>query len=71
MLDLLSSTDSFTRLKILTQKHGLSFYQLGKIVDMPSSFFSEWKRGKMMPKADKLQVLADYFDVPLEYFLKE
>ncbi|RHC47880.1 XRE family transcriptional regulator [Enterocloster bolteae] len=38
---------------------------------MPSSFFSEWKRGKMMPKADKLQILADYFGVPLDYFLKE
>ena len=37
---------------------------------MPSSFFSEWKRGKMMPKADKLKILAEYFDVPIEYFLE-
>ena len=68
---MLSAIDSYARLNNLTQKQGLSFYQLGKKVDMPSSFFSEWKRGKMMPKADKLQILADYFGVPLDYFLKE
>lgn len=68
---MLKAVDSYARLSDLTKKHGLSFYQLGKEVEMPSSFFSEWKRGKMMPKADKLQILADYFGVPLDYFLKE
>lgn len=69
--NLLSAVDSYARLNDLTKEQGLSFYQLGKKVNMPSSFFSEWKRGKMMPKADKLQILADYFGVPLDYFLKE
>ncbi|KMW23726.1 helix-turn-helix domain-containing protein [Enterocloster citroniae] len=68
---MLSAVDSYARLNDLTKEQGLSFYQLGKKVNMPSSFFSEWKRGKMMPKADKLQILADYFGVPLDYFLKE
>lgn len=71
MPNLLNAVDSYARLSDLTKKQGLSFYQLGKKVEMPSSFFSEWKRGKMMPKADKLQILADYFGVPLDYFLKE
>ena len=68
---MLNAVDSYARLSDLTKKQGFSFYQLGKKVEMPSSFFSEWKRGKMMPKADKLQILADYFGVPLDYFLKE
>lgn len=62
--------ESFAKLENLVKKQELSFYQLGKDVDMPSSFFSEWKRGKMMPKVDKLKILADYFGVPIEYFFE-
>lgn len=36
---------------------------------LPSSFFSEWKRGKSNPKMDKLQKIADFFDVPVEYLV--
>lgn len=67
---MLSSMESFAKLENLVKKQELSFYQLGKDVDMPSSFFSEWKRGKMMPKVDKLKILADYFGVPIEYFFE-
>lgn len=35
---------------------------------LPSSMFSEWKRGKSTPKADKLQKIADFLGVPLVYF---
>ncbi|MGO5051211.1 helix-turn-helix domain-containing protein [Lachnospiraceae bacterium LCP25S3_G4] len=31
---------------------------------------SYWKSGRSAPKADKLKILADYFDVPIEYFLE-
>lgn len=31
------------------------------------STFSEWKKGKYMPKIDKLKKIADYFGVSLEY----
>lgn len=36
---------------------------------LPSSLFSEWKKGKSSPKADKLQLIADYFNVSLEYLM--
>lgn len=61
---------AFKKLENLVKKRGISFYQLGKDVNMPSSFFSEWKKGKMMPKVDKLKILANYFNVPIEYFLE-
>lgn len=67
---MLTSKESFGKLKCLVDEKGLSFYKLGQETEMPSSFFSEWKRGKMMPKADKLKILAEYFDVPIEYFLE-
>lgn len=31
------------------------------------STFSDWKNGRSEPKADKLQKIADYFGVSLEY----
>lgn len=67
---MLSSTDSFKQLEQLTKKNNQSYYSLGKELGLPTSFFSEWKRGKMMPKSDKLLILANYFGVPLEYFIK-
>lgn len=68
---MLSSVDSFRKLENLVENNGVSFYALGKEVGFPSSFFSEWKRGKMMPKADKLIILAEHFKVPINYFLEE
>lgn len=67
---MLSSKEAFAKLEELVIKKGLSFYKLSQETGMPSSFFSEWKRGKMMPKADKIKILADYFSVPIEYFLE-
>ena len=68
---MLSPVDSFRKLENLVERDGVSFYALGKEIGFPSSFFSEWKRGKMMPKADKLIVLAEHFKVKINYFLEE
>lgn len=36
---------------------------------LPSSLFSEWKKGKSTPKVDKLQKIADFFGVSLDYLM--
>lgn len=33
--------------------------------------FTSWKQGSYSPKLDKLQKIADYFGVPVDYFLGE
>ena len=66
---MIKTTDAFKRLEALVEKRQITFYALGKAVGIPSSFFSEWKRGKMMPKMDKLLILANYFGVPVTYFV--
>lgn len=68
---MLSSVASFRKLEDLVERDGVSFYALGKELDFSSSFFSEWKRGKMMPKVDKLMLLAERFGVPINYFLED
>ncbi len=56
--------------KLLNEK-GVSTYQVAKKTKINQSTFSDWKRGRCQPKMDKLQKIADYFGVPITYFLDE
>ncbi len=56
----------FEKLLIST---GLKAADVVRGTGLPSSLFSEWKRGKSNPKADKLQLIADFFGVSLEYLM--
>lgn len=55
----------------LIEERNITAYQVAKETGLTSTLFSEWKSGKANPKVDKLLKLAEYFDVPLEYFVKE
>ena len=56
-------------LALLDKTHKTS-YQVSKDTGIAQSILSDWKRGRSNPKIDKLKILADYFDVPIEYFLE-
>lgn len=55
----------------LLLKNNKTTYRVAKDTGISPTLFSDWKKGKSKPKVDKLQILADYFGVPLDYFLKE
>lgn len=55
----------------LLKERNLTTYRVAKDTGLKQNTFSYWKKGKSNPKVDKLQILANYFDVPLEYFLKD
>lgn len=55
----------------LLLKNNKTTYRVAKDTGISPTLFTDWKNGKSKPKVDKLQILADYFGVPLEYFLKE
>ena len=55
----------------LLLKNNKTIYRVAKDTGISPTLFSDWKKGKSKPKVDKLQILADYFGVPLDYFLKE
>ena len=55
----------------LLLKNNKTTYRGDKDTGISPTLFSDWKKGKSKPKVDKLQILADYFGVPLDYFLKE
>ena len=55
----------------LLVKNDKTAYRVSKDTGIPANTFSDWKTGRSKPKVDKLKILADYFSVPIEYFLEE
>ena len=53
----------------LLSDNNVTAYQVGKATGISTSTLSEWKNGKYTPKTDKLQKIADYFNVPVDYLL--
>ncbi|MGL4790594.1 MAG: helix-turn-helix domain-containing protein, partial [Anaerotignaceae bacterium] len=51
------------------QKKAISAYRFSKEIGISQSTLSDWKRGRSTPKQDKLQKIADYFSVTLEYLM--
>lgn len=54
--------------KLLQQK-GIRATDVAKATGIRNSTLTDWKMGRTNPKIDKLQKLADFFDVPVECFL--
>lgn len=55
----------------LRDKRGITDYRVAVETGIAKSTLSEWKRGRSTPKADKIKLLADYFNVPMEYFYSD
>ena len=53
----------------LLQKYGVSTYKVSKETGIAQSVFSSWKNGISTPKQDKMQIIADYFNVSIEYLM--
>ncbi len=60
---------SYRKFEELVRKNGVTAYAVSKATGIPSSTFSDWKKGKSKPKIEKLQKIAKYFDVSVSYFL--
>lgn len=54
----------------LLTKYNKTSYQVSKETKIAQSVLSGWKTGRSTPKIDKLRILADYFGVPITYFLE-
>lgn len=55
----------------LRDAKGVTDYRVSQETGISTATLTEWKKGTYKPKADKLQKLAEYFGVSIEYFLKE
>ena len=61
----------YEKFQKLLDERGLTAYRVSKDTGIANSTLTEWKNGKYTPKVDKLLVLSEYFQVPLEYFVKK
>lgn len=55
--------------KKLCEKNGVSNADVARATGVAKATLSEWKKGTYRPKADKLQKIADYFGVSLDYLM--
>lgn len=55
----------------LRKKGGLSQEQLAEQLGVSRQAISKWESGKAVPESDTLISLSKYFDVTLDYLLKE
>ena len=51
----------------LLKKKGIKTSDVAAATGISNMTFSDWKKGKSTPKVDKLQKIADFFGVTLEY----
>lgn len=55
----------------LMKKNGLRISDVARATGVPYSTFTDWKAGRYVPKYDKLQKIADFFGVSVDYLLSE
>lgn len=51
----------------LLKQRGIKAIDVSRHTGIATSTLSEWKNGKSEPKIDKMQKIADYFNVSLDY----
>lgn len=57
------------RIEQLKEAKGITVYRLMKDLNMSQSTYSTWIEKDRVPKTDRLQVIAEYFGVSIDYLL--
>ena len=53
----------------LCEERGVTAYRVCKSTGITTATISNWKAGRYTPKQEKMQKIADYFGVSLEYLM--
>ena len=59
------------KLFALRKKSGLSQEQLAEQINVSRQAISKWESGQSVPESDKLLAISQYFNVTLDYLMKE
>lgn len=57
----------YERFEQLLQENNLTAYKVSKLTGVATATLSDWKLGKSTPKTNKLQIIANFFDVSLSW----
>ena len=58
------------RLRQLRNEKGLSIRELAKQIGISHNTLAAYERHDMMPSLENGYIMAEYFEMPMEYFLK-
>lgn len=61
----------YEKFEQLMKRKGVTPADVSKATGIGKSSLTGWKNGSYTPKADKLYAIAQYFEVPMEYFFDE
>lgn len=61
----------YTKYVELRDSANVKDFEVAKATGIPSSTFSDWKKGKSKPKLEKLVKIARFFGVSVEEFIEE
>ena len=53
----------------LLKERGITAYRVSKETGITTATLTSWKQGRYTPKPEKLQKIANYLDVSLEYLM--
>lgn len=71
---------SYAKFKALCDERGVTPYQIAKETGIATAAFTEWKKKEesgyapgvgYVPKADKIMLIAERFQVSVDYFIRD
>lgn len=60
----------YEKFEKLLEERGVTAYEVAKQTNIAQSTLTAWKKGEYTPKIDKLCKIANYFEIPVTYFIK-
>ncbi len=61
--------DTFDRITNLLQENGMTQADLSRATGISTGLISQWKKRMQSPSTEKLKLIADYFNVTVDYLL--
>ncbi len=61
----------YSKFENLLEMKGVTASEVSKAAKISRSALTDWKMGRYTPKLDKIQKIADFFDVKIGYFMNE
>ena len=61
--------DIYGRIEKMLSEKGITAYKLSKDTGISTGLISHWKKRMQNPSSEKLQKIADYFGVSVDYLL--
>ena len=58
----------YDKFEALLKERNVRAADVAKATGITTTTLSAWKKGKYEPKNDKIQKIADFFEVPITYF---